>query len=363
MPLLHETLGHLNELREEAEHSLEGSKEANKLFAAQTVPALKKTQELLKQIVETTKSNVMTDEQMITSAKRTNTIVSIFSVIASIIGICLAVIIARGIIGPIKRVIEGLSSGSEQMTSASGQVSSSSQQLAQGASEQASSLEEDLLVAGGDVLHDPPERGQRQQGQCLDGKRPGTTVGGGRGSHGNACPGPSTRSRRRPSETAKIIKTIDEIAFQTNLLALNAAVEAARAGEAGKGFAVVAEEVRNLAMRSAEAAKNTADLIEETRRRTPRTGVTVTSDVAKAFLAIQESAGKVGDAGGGDRRGLEGAGPGDRAGQHGRGADGQGGPAERGQRRGIGQRIGGTLLPSAGTQRHGGRTDGHRRGT
>jgi hypothetical protein len=85
--------------------------------------------------------------------------------------------------------------------------------------------------------------------------------------------------------TAKIVKTIDEIAFQTNLLALNAAVEAARAGEAGKGFAVVAEEVRNLAMRSAEAAKQTAALIEQAVTNAEG-GVTAHQEVLRNFKEI-----------------------------------------------------------------------------
>jgi methyl-accepting chemotaxis protein len=95
-------------------------------------------------------------------------------------------------------------------------------------------------------------------------------------------------------ETQKIVKTIDEIAFQTNLLALNAAVEAARAGEAGAGFAVVADEVRNLAMRAADAAKNTADLIEGTVKRI-KDGVDIVGTTNEGFSKVADSSAKVGE--------------------------------------------------------------------
>lgn len=100
------------------------------------------------------------------------------------------------------------------------------------------------------------------------------------------------RIKASADETAKIVKTIDDIAFQTNLLALNAAVEAARAGDSGKGFAVVAEEVRNLAMRSANAAKNTAQMLEESAHNASA-GVTINHEALKNLQEINEQINKV----------------------------------------------------------------------
>jgi methyl-accepting chemotaxis protein len=103
-----------------------------------------------------------------------------------------------------------------------------------------------------------------------------------------------TEIQSAADETAKIVRTIDEIAFQTNLLALNAAVEAARAGDAGRGFAVVAEEVRNLAMRSAEAARNTSALIQESVVKA-QSGVTTASEVESSLAQMQSAVKNLGD--------------------------------------------------------------------
>ncbi len=227
----------------------------------------------------------------ISAARRNNRNIStVVAVLMIIAGGLLGGYITRSIIRSLHAVIDGLTSGSEQVADASSQVAQSSQQLAQGSSEQAASLEETssaLQQMASTTRHtaDTASTANTMARSAND-----SAVGGVEAME--RMSEAILRIQRSANETAKIIKTIDEIAFQTNLLALNAAVEAARAGEAGKGFAVVAEEVRNLARRSADAAKNTADLIEGAQKNA-EAGVTVTGDVAKNLQGIQQSVANV----------------------------------------------------------------------
>ena len=161
----------------------------------------------------------------------------------------------------VETALREVAAAADEVAAAAGQITGGSQQLAEGSSEQAASLEEvssslqELSSMAGQ------NAGNANEARSLAEAASRSTEGGAQAMERLSAT--VTRIKESSDATSRIVKTIDEIAFQTNLLALNAAVEAARAGEAGKGFAVVAEEVRNLAMRSAEAAKETSQLIEQ----------------------------------------------------------------------------------------------------
>jgi methyl-accepting chemotaxis protein len=242
--------------RDEALNALVEGSEGGKRLSAALAGMISKNVELAKQRAENNQS----------VAGRANWIAGIVTGLGILLAMGIGSLLTLSITRPIKHVVEGLSDGADQVASASNQVSSSSQQLAEGTSEQAASLEEtsSSLEEMSSMTKQNAENAQLASDMMTKEAGPNFQLMADRmGIMEKAMQASVAAS----GETAKVIKTIDEIAFQTNLLALNAAVEAARAGEAGAGFAVVADEVRNLAMRSTEAAKSTQDLISNSTER------------------------------------------------------------------------------------------------
>ncbi|MBN1381387.1 MAG: hypothetical protein JXA41_06920 [Deltaproteobacteria bacterium] len=189
--------------------------------------------------------------------------IGLFLGVVTFFVIFIAIVIKRSISRPLQRVAMAINEGAASVADASEQVSRAGQSLSEGASNQASAIEETSSSLNEMSAMIKQNAANAQETDALMKRNANEVLREANEAMGRLAQSIEDISNASQA-TQRIIKTIDEIAFQTNLLALNAAVEAARAGEAGAGFAVVADEVRSLAMRAADAAKETTRLIDNT---------------------------------------------------------------------------------------------------
>jgi methyl-accepting chemotaxis protein/methyl-accepting chemotaxis protein-1 (serine sensor receptor) len=263
------------------------AQDADKMVKGQDRAPTDLVDKIVNALVEDTSSRATSLEQLISSRIWTMS----FLLLAAFVGIGTASTFAvRKISGTLRQAVADLSDGAQQVAAAASQVSSSSQSLAQGSSEQAASLEE--TSASSEEINSMARKNSENSRAATDLVAQSSQKFVETNQRLEQMTLAMGEINTQSGKISKIIKVIDEIAFQTNILALNAAVEAARAGEAGMGFAVVADEVRNLAQRCAQAARDTATLIDESIVKS-NDGKAKVDQVATAIRAITEESVRV----------------------------------------------------------------------
>ncbi|MBI5381073.1 MAG: chemotaxis protein [Opitutae bacterium] len=263
----------------------------DKLVRGRDRPTAAAFDEMARQIDRQVEERLVVRETTLNrNARIAQTIMWVGTVIGIALGVIFGVVFSLSVARYIRSVASRIWEGTEQVSNASSQVASSSQALASATSEQASSLEE--TSAALEEVSSTVRQNADNARQARDLSRHNRQIADAGMAEMQSMQTAMAEIKAASDNIAKIVKSIDEIAFQTNILALNAAVEAARAGEAGMGFAVVADEVRSLAHRSAQAAKETAGMIEDAIRKSEN-GVQISSRISGTLEQILTDARKV----------------------------------------------------------------------